>query len=102
MAQPFEVEDFRAQQFAEAIWENDSSAAAHMLKDVGSCGWKSLINKSNDVKTGMREPLNLGSHVELVDGADDQSREKITVYNKRYKSGNANIATVTDSSCKDK
>lgn len=103
MAEQFEVSDHQAKQFSETIWGNDSSAAAHMLDDIGSCGWQSLIEKTNQVRPGMKEPLQLRSHTELLDGEEEgKTDEKITVYNQRFKAGPSNIATVTDASCKDK
>ncbi|MFA7337650.1 MAG: hypothetical protein WC028_12755 [Candidatus Obscuribacterales bacterium] len=49
MAKYFEVSDGKAADLYAAVKEQDGPAAARLLEEVGSCGWSSLIQKTNQL-----------------------------------------------------
>ena len=56
MAQPFEVDELRAEDLVDAVQKNDKDAVKKIFEEVGSCGWESLVNKTD--KLFAREKIN--------------------------------------------
>ncbi len=68
MAENFEVTDTQADKLNKSLQEGDGITARHLLEEVGSCGWPSLVQKTREA-SGWR-PYTITSSSESADGSE--------------------------------
>ena len=74
MADYVEVSKDQVDKFNKALQEGDGIAARHMLEDVGSCGWPSLMRKTRDASGW--HPFTISSFSE----SQSEGHEALEVY----------------------
>ncbi|MBA4077600.1 MAG: hypothetical protein C0508_21410 [Cyanobacteria bacterium PR.023] len=109
MAKYFEVSDAKAKELSTAVNLQDGPTAARLLEEVGSCGWSSLIQKSNQIRKErgadrfLEDTILVGSSEKFFGGPNEQL--KLFERPGRSYTGVTNpipLATVVDVKCERK
>ena len=76
MAKYFEVSDVKAKELSVAVTAQDGPTAARLLEEVGSCGWSSLIQKTNKLRSSSSDTtygtVVIGSSEKFLSGVNEQ------------------------------
>ncbi|MDP3506414.1 MAG: hypothetical protein Q8T09_00360 [Candidatus Melainabacteria bacterium] len=109
MAKYFEVSDGKAAELYAAVKAQDGPAASKLLEDVGSCGWSSLLQKTNQYSRKRSDSSMADFYGNLVIGSSEKiagnPHEVLHLFERPQRGVSGThipLASVTDQRCEKK